>query len=137
MIVISIFKNRHMTRTALPTTYIRITIKWEKMLILTAQFFDFFACFLREEFFVIKFRRTNFSNEEMKPLMSTLYYVNHYDEMKLQVVTTFWQFNRSTLWKMTKFGNGKNGKNFRVTSFSDCIFIIVLVKISKFSWKME
>ena len=30
MIVISIFKNRHMTRTALPTTYIRITIKWGK-----------------------------------------------------------------------------------------------------------
>ena len=58
-----------MTRTALPTTSIRITIKWEKMLILTAQFFDFFACFLREEFFVIKFRRTSSSDKEMQPLV--------------------------------------------------------------------
>ena len=34
-------------------------------------FFDFFACFLREEFFVIKFRRTSSSNEEMQPLIRT------------------------------------------------------------------
>ena len=39
---------------------------------LTAQFLDFFACFLREEFFVIKFRRTSSSDEEMQPLVSTL-----------------------------------------------------------------
>ena len=44
-------------------------------MILTAQFFDFFACFLREEFFVIKFRRTSYSNEEMQPLGS-IYYMN-------------------------------------------------------------
>ena len=55
-----------MTRTALPTTYIRITIKWEKMLILTAQFFDFFACFLREEFFVIKYELFELRNAKPK-----------------------------------------------------------------------
>ena len=38
-----------------------ISISWKNPFILTAQFFDFFACFLREEFFVIKFRRTNYS----------------------------------------------------------------------------
>ena len=30
---------------------ILITISWKNTFILTAQFFDFFACFLREEFF--------------------------------------------------------------------------------------
>ena len=36
---------------------------------LTAQFLDLFACFLREEFFVIKFQRMSSSDEEMQPLV--------------------------------------------------------------------
>ena len=44
----------------------------KKMLILTPQFLDFFASFPREEFFVIKFRRTSSSNEEMQPLVLSL-----------------------------------------------------------------
>ena len=45
-------------------------------------FFDFFACFLREEFFVIKFRRTNFSNEEMQPLIGKVCINRILTEMK-------------------------------------------------------
>ena len=47
---------------------ILIAISWKNPFILTAQFFDFFACFLHEEFFVIKFQRTSFLNEEMQSL---------------------------------------------------------------------
>ena len=38
---------------------------------LTAQFLDFFDCFLSEEFFIIKFRRTSSLDEEMQPLVDT------------------------------------------------------------------
>ena len=43
-----------------------------------ANFLDFFACFPREEFFVTKFRRTSYSNEEMQPLLATEINQNQY-----------------------------------------------------------